>query len=300
MDVVTHGMMGVAIAGPWLSSYPAASAGFILGSVVPDLDAFSRCFGKRAFLTWHQGWTHSLFGMVIGGLFAWGLLNQTFPELAPLPIGLAAGAVLHAILDLTNTYGVRLLSPLTQRRFCLEWVFFIDSVVITLTTGTFAIVACNLSGDSSRAKFLSGGYVVCLAGYIAVKGLLRVRASTLCSRDVLSIVPSALWPWEFFTCERQDSRVISRRLNAVTGSQEVIATTTILDAEFRRYLEPLPEFHAMSALSPAYHVVECIRDSEKIFLSCRDMRIINFRTSFGKLDVTLGPDFDVLTTDLHV
>lgn len=300
MDIVTHGMMGVAIAGPWLGSHPAASAGFILGSVIPDMDAFSRCFGKRAFLTWHQGWTHSLFGMAIGGLIFWWMLKIASPELAPLPLGLAAGAALHALLDLTNTYGVRLLSPLTQRRFCLEWVFFIDSVVIALTMTAFAFVVCHLADDAPRWKIASSTYVVCLAGYIAVKGVLRQRASAWCSHNVVSIIPSALWPWMFFTCEREDSRMISRRLNALTGRMDVLATTPIFDSEFRQYLEPLPEFRAMTALSPAYHVVESVHDGEKVFLCCRDMRIINFGTSFGRLDVALGADFKVLKTDLHV
>ena len=300
MDIVTHGMMGVAIAGPWLASHPAASAGFILGSVIPDLDAFSRCGGKQAFLTWHQGWTHSLFGILLAGFVFWWLLKATSPELAGLPIGLAAGATLHVLLDLTNTYGVRLFSPFTQKRFCLEWVFFIDSVVIVMTTGTVAIVASYLAEDSARLKSLSVGYVIALASYFAVKGLLRLRASTLCGRDVVAIIPSALWPWSFYVCQRQDSQVTSSQLNVLTGTSHVITTTTIFDTEFRRYLEPLPEFQAMAALSPAYHVVKFARDGEKTFLCCRDMRIINFGTSFGRLDVTLSPDFEVLSAELHV
>ena len=48
MDIVTHGMMGIVLASPFAASEPAAAGAFMLGSVFPDLDAFSRVFGKRA------------------------------------------------------------------------------------------------------------------------------------------------------------------------------------------------------------------------------------------------------------
>ena len=299
MDIVTHGMMGVAIAGPWLGSHPAASAGVILGSVIPDLDAFSRCFGKRAFLMWHQGWTHSLPGNTVVAILLWACLNRACPELAPIAVGLLAGAALHALLDLTNTYGVRILWPLTPKRYCWEWLFFIDSVVIVLTTVALGAFAWCRIQNREPWQSVSVGYVIALAGYISLKGLLRWRANGLCDGAV-SIIPSAMWPWVFFVCQRHDSRVISQRLNVITGQIATIAEMTIHDAEFRQYVEPIPEFQAMSTLSPAYHIVESRQDGDRVVLQCRDLRIINFGTSFGRLDVILGPQHQVLSMDLHV
>ena len=60
MDIVTHGMMGVVLAAPFAADYPEASIAFMLGSVVPDLDAVSRIAGRRSFLKCHQTYTHAL------------------------------------------------------------------------------------------------------------------------------------------------------------------------------------------------------------------------------------------------
>ena len=54
MDIVTHAMMGAITASTLAEDQPEAAAAFLLGSVLPDLDAPSRCFGKRALLRfWH-------------------------------------------------------------------------------------------------------------------------------------------------------------------------------------------------------------------------------------------------------
>ena len=124
MDIVTHALMGVAVAGPCLITAPAASAGFILGSVLPDLDAFSRIFGKKCFLTWHQTFTHSLGAMLtvaIAGFICLAIQS----EIAYAFFGISGGMLFHSLLDYTNTFGVKLGFPFSQRRICLEWIFFL-------------------------------------------------------------------------------------------------------------------------------------------------------------------------------
>ena len=59
MDIVTHGMMGVVMAAPFAQQYPEASIAFMMGSVVPDLDAVSRVAGRRTFLKCHQNRTRN-------------------------------------------------------------------------------------------------------------------------------------------------------------------------------------------------------------------------------------------------
>ena len=59
MDTITHAIMGAIVASPMVAERPIESATFVLGSVVPDLDALSRVFGKHAFLESHQTWSHA-------------------------------------------------------------------------------------------------------------------------------------------------------------------------------------------------------------------------------------------------
>ena len=118
MDIVTHAMMGTIVASPFLQSHPEAAAAFMFGSVVPDLDAFSRVFGRRAFLKVHQTYSHAFPVIVAVGLAAWGLREATdvFAPWAPLAFSL--GMAFHATLDWTNTYGITLFAPFTTKRFC--------------------------------------------------------------------------------------------------------------------------------------------------------------------------------------
>src|SRR5215204_1250024 len=141
MDIVTHGMMGVIAASPFMAEHPVPSALFMLGSVLPDLDAFSRVLGKRAFLRIHQTYSHAIpVILALGALAAVGLKMGGVDA----PLGgpaLALGMLFHSFLDVTNTYGIRLFAPFSTRRYCTEWVFFIDTVVIVASIPTLAWVA---------------------------------------------------------------------------------------------------------------------------------------------------------------
>jgi membrane-bound metal-dependent hydrolase YbcI (DUF457 family) len=300
MDIVTHGMMGIALAGPVLATHPAGAAGFMLGSLLPDLDSFSRCFGKRAFLQWHQGITHSFPVIAAAGVSFYLASWSVAPEIVEAGGGLCLGAALHAFLDLTNTYGVRALAPFSARRFCWEWLFFIDSVVILLTVPAAIFAAMTLGTLNPIGQQVAYGYAGCLLAYLAARGVLRRIARMRCPKNVVSMIPSALWPWEYFVCSRDGDMARIAKLNALTGRQPQIAAHPIYDSQIRSKLESIPEFQAMSALSPAYHVVEFEPTPETTRIRCRDLRIVNFNTSFGMLDIVLGSDSKPISIQLHV
>src|SRR5690348_820648 len=120
MDIVTHALMGLALAGPLLPAAPVTAACFVVGAVLPDVDALARCLGKGAFLRLHQTYTHGVPFAGVAALTAWLVIPSGFGE--PFaPVALAAGIVLHAALDVTNTYGTAVFAPFSRRRFCTEW-----------------------------------------------------------------------------------------------------------------------------------------------------------------------------------
>jgi membrane-bound metal-dependent hydrolase YbcI (DUF457 family) len=51
MDIITHAGIGLIAAAPLLNSHPELAAGLVAGSVLPDLDALNRVFGKRVIRT---------------------------------------------------------------------------------------------------------------------------------------------------------------------------------------------------------------------------------------------------------
>lgn len=60
MEIITHAGIGLIAAAPMLNSRPELALGLVAGSVLPDLDALARVFGKRAFLRSHQTWSHAI------------------------------------------------------------------------------------------------------------------------------------------------------------------------------------------------------------------------------------------------
>ena len=58
-----------------------------------------------------------------------------------LLVGLALGMAGHALLDLTNTYGIALLAPISRQRVCFEWTFFLDLFTTSASALALAFVA---------------------------------------------------------------------------------------------------------------------------------------------------------------
>ncbi len=300
MDIVTHGMMGVVVAAPLFESNPLAACGVALGSALPDLDALSRVFGKRAFLRSHQTVTHSIpvilaCGVVVG--FASSLSGLDGPEIA---IGLVAGMLLHIFLDVCNTYGITLLLPFSRRRICLEWVFFIDAFVLVATVVALVVVIAQTLRSGQAGSLVPAVYAGVLAAYFLGRGLLRRRAGRLAAVGTLSLMPSALIPWTYLGCARDGDDVLVFCLNGVTGRMSEQKRVPILDADWTDLLATVPEVKVMRRLSPAYHVVSVKPRGGATELLLRDLRTRNFSTRFGDLEVRVGEDGRVASTMFHV
>ena len=292
MDILTHTMMGLIAAAPLVEHYPLVAVCVAVGSVLPDIDALSRTFGRRAFLLCHQSYTHSLPGIALFALGCWLLLvwlelpGPLAQEVALAPWALAAGMLLHSLTDLSNTFGVMLIAPLNHRRRSLEWVFFIDGFVIAASLVTLGGLAWSweLGGGVARWAW-SIGYFAILAGYWAMRGWLRGRAGRQAPPQTLSLLPSALWPHRFLGCGRAPGgqAIEIFEWDAWRGERRgEVRRIEVLDGGLEEELALLPEYRVMRALSPAYHVVEARDDGG---LVCRDLRTRNFETRFGQLDL---------------
>jgi membrane-bound metal-dependent hydrolase YbcI (DUF457 family) len=147
-----------------MTDYPEASIAFMMGSVAPDLDAMSRIAGRRRFLKFHQTYSHAF--PVIAAIAAAAYVVSAalgFPGLH-VALGLASGMCFHSVLDFSNTYGITLLAPFSNKRFCREWVFFIDLPVIAVTVAALAV----LYSDLSRAKMPGLGFAYAYMAFLFV------------------------------------------------------------------------------------------------------------------------------------
>jgi membrane-bound metal-dependent hydrolase YbcI (DUF457 family) len=198
VDIVHHGIIGVAGAGVANSlGQPEWAVGFLLGSLLPDLDVLFIVLGKSRFLRLHQGVTHSLFGAPIVGILAAALFAiMAGISFVPLVLGVLAGMSVHILLDVMNTFGVRLLWPLPQR-FSLDAFFFID--VWVLGASMLFGAAAWLGSHPGVAAVAWGGFVCAYA-----VGRLFRRRRIVADHGMLTAVPSGIFPRTWFVTRRED------------------------------------------------------------------------------------------------
>ena len=300
MDVVTHAMIGLVLASPVAPTHPEAAAAFMLGSVLPDLDATSRLFGKRAFLQAHQTYTHSTPVIVAIGLAAVAALAVTGVRAPYAPLALVLAMLLHSYMDVTNTYGITLLAPFSHRRSSLDWIFFIDAFVLAVSIPAAGYVGLMWYRGHDVTWPLPMAYATILAIYWLAKALIRGRAGRLAPAGTVALVPSAFLPWEFLGTAEQGAMVRLFRLDGRSGKLTEEGRQEILDNAWSHVLEELPEYRQMRSLSAAYHVVEATAGPDGTEVLCKDLRTRNFGGRFGELRVLVAPDRTVLRADFNV
>lgn len=295
MDIVTHAMAGTILASPLLPIAPLSASFFVLGSVLPDADALSRLFGKVAFLRWHQTFTHSLPVICAVTVLFWPSPGWLGVQEAWAPAALGAGMLLHALMDATNTYGVALLAPVGRKRYCTEWVFFIDGIVIAFSI-LCLVLALILVGCDQSSSLVTASYGCFLLGY----WLLHRRAVRMAPDSTRSLIPSAVIPWRFFGFAAQGDGVCLFELNAIHGAITKRATRKTFDSKYELRLNRVVEYRMMRELSSGYCTVEASEQNRTTKLVCRDLRTRNFGGQFGQLELSLDADGKVERKVLHV
>jgi hypothetical protein len=219
------------------------------------------------------------------------------------PIALVAGVLLHVGLDVTNTYGTAVLSPVSRRRVCTEWVFFIDAVVLVASFAALLLQWLPVGGPGVGPGAVAAGYALFLAVYWAVRAGLYRRARRVAPAGTVSLIPSALAPWRYFGYREGgggDGDVVVFRLDAVTGRVDGERRIATFDEAFARSLEGLPEYRMMRELSPGYRVIDARPVDGGTRVTCRDLRVRNFGGRFGELTAVVEPGGRVAGRTFHV
>ena len=140
MDNLAHSLAGAALGQAGLKRKTGLGmATLILAANLPDVDAVGLLFGEN--LAWRRGWTHGPVAMLVlppllvGAMVLfdrWQERRGTRPA-RRLPVRVAWLFALayirwasHPLLDLMNTYGIRLLMPFSERWFYGDTLFIID------------------------------------------------------------------------------------------------------------------------------------------------------------------------------
>jgi inner membrane protein len=123
MDNLTHSLTGLALARCGLGRLtPRGTLLLIIAANIPDLDMLSLFAGPFRTLEIHRGYTHSLLCTPVMALIAVLLTRLFGRHRLPWTMALLVawiGVLSHLLLDLTNSYGVRLWLP-----FSSSWTYW--------------------------------------------------------------------------------------------------------------------------------------------------------------------------------
>jgi inner membrane protein len=198
MDNLCHTLAGAALAEAGLRRRtPLAVPTLLIGANLPDLDALAYLRNPLFALTFRRGWTHGVLAMVLlpvllaALMLGWDRLVRRNPAVradfrALLTVALVA-VLSHPLLDLLNTYGVRLLMPFSGQWFHGDALFIVDPLLwLLFGIGAGAAVWRRGRGASvseaerpARAALaVAGGYavVMALSGLIG-RGIVRSEAA---------------------------------------------------------------------------------------------------------------------------
>jgi len=172
MDNLTHTLAGFALAESGLKrATRLGTATLLLAANLPDLDGLSYLVGSSSDgLAFRRGWTHGVLAMVVlPPLLAAGLLlsarmtsrKSEGVRWKGLLLLAAVGVWSHPLLDLLNTYGVRLLMPFSGRWFYGDALFIVDPWIwITLLLGVWWGRLRRREGPARAAVALCAGYAL--------------------------------------------------------------------------------------------------------------------------------------------
>lgn len=138
MDNLCHTLTGAALAEAGLKQRTRfGTAALLIASNLPDIDVLAFAADTPA-VALRRGWTHGVLAQAVLPIILTGAFvligkwrpahGANAPSLRPLTLLTLcyAGVLLHVAMDWLNTYGVRLLMPVSDRWFYGDAVFIVD------------------------------------------------------------------------------------------------------------------------------------------------------------------------------
>ncbi|MCC6538417.1 MAG: metal-dependent hydrolase [Bryobacterales bacterium] len=198
MDNLTHTLTGLMLSRAGLHRLtPRASLILMLAANAPDIDVVSLLGGTAVHLDWHRGFTHGF---------------PSLPLMAALPvlaarqwrtpgawIASSVGVLSHLLLDWTNVYGIRLLSPISQEWFRLDITTVIDPWIwlVLLAAVAWPALARLVSAEIGAKSHAGGGIAVFALAFLLLynsgRAVLHSRAvAVLDSRVYQGGVPAQI------------------------------------------------------------------------------------------------------------
>ena len=136
MDNLCHSLVGMALSRAGLNRRTAmATSTLVIANNLPDVDV--AVFATNTLvMSFRRGWTHGVLAQAIlplvltAGVVLYDRFVRKTPDdpVRPAQILLLSylGVLLHVFMDFTNSYGVRLLMPFSDRWFYGDALYIVD------------------------------------------------------------------------------------------------------------------------------------------------------------------------------
>lgn len=277
MDPVTHGVIGLAISafsGDPVSLSNPVSIGCAIGAMVPDVDVIVKIIKDDFhYLKHHRGFSHSLPALVaLAGIVTFGV-GRFFGDVNYLSLFIwtFVGALSHTFFDILNSYGAKLLSPFTSKKFKANLLMLYDPVIsILCLTLIFRRHISNV--------FLTIIFLIFITYLVARYGMRR-RAERIVEKNYSSgyklikvnILPAlmAFHKWDF---------IVDTRSHSLVGQVNIINGKVSVRKKFKKPKEDIVELFNntnvgkyFSDFSPIIHISH-IEDQGNLILKCIDLR----------------------------
>jgi inner membrane protein len=204
MENLTHSLTGLMMSRAGLNRVsPRATALLVIAANSPDIDIVSWFGGSLTYLEYHRAHTHSILMAPLMALLPVALValftRSRLPWFRAWSISLL-GVVSHVLLDWTNTYGIRMLLPISSRWLRLDTVFIVDVWIWALFAFALAapaisrLVSSEIGAKPGSGRAMALFVLAALSAYEYSRYILHERAlATLEARLHENTAPSRVF-----------------------------------------------------------------------------------------------------------
>lgn len=178
MDPVTHTLSGFVI-GKTLTKNKILVITFLIFSLLPDMDILFRIHSAELFLYYHRGITHGILALFLLPLIPAFIFMRKIGFLKTFCFAFL-GYGIHLLLDLTNQYGIKILSPFDWNSYNLSLTFIVDPYVFF----PLLIVVILSIKFKKQAKIFYIISIVFITVYIGVKAYCKVEAKEFLQQKI--------------------------------------------------------------------------------------------------------------------
>jgi len=231
MDTTTHALAGYIIVKTGLNKDTGrwGTIAGVTGSVFPDVDIILGIFlGTEFMIKYHRYLTNSIFIAVpVCLLFAWLFVRVSgIRKFWSFFLIFVVEVLAHTFMDLMTSYGTMILSPFSNSRFSLDWVFIIDPY-LSLTLLFSLIATCIWK---KRATIIARISVILVVLYISLCAFNHSWALNLTKRystekaivaQKVASLPQPLSPFFWGNYILTEKRVYAGFVNLIGDSETV-------------------------------------------------------------------------------